>query len=174
VFLVTFALAWMIPGNPLEQPDRRPPPEIEQAMLRQYNLDNPWRFARSYVVNVVFHGDFGPSLHEKDLRVSEIITHRLPVSAAVGLAALAVALLGGLGAGVLGAVRPGSVLEMGSLGVALVGVSLPTFVTGSVLLPTLHDRAGELVRGLPGPHDLAQHVLQHGQQQRRPMEEPGI
>lgn len=135
VFTVTFALAWMIPGNPLERPEgQRPPPEVQQAMLRQYNLDSPWRFATAYLKGVLLHGDLGPSLRYADQRVSGIIAGALPVNVQLGAAALAIALLLGLGAGLCGALGPGSPADTASLAVALVGISLPTFVTGSVFL----------------------------------------
>lgn len=134
IFVVTFTLAWVVPGSPIGTADRSPPPEIEAAMKRQYNLDNPWRFAGQYLRGVFTRGDFGPSLRYLDLRVADIIRDGLPVSAAVGLAALIFALALGLFAGILGAIRPGSPLDMTSLALALVGVSLPTFVTGSLLL----------------------------------------
>ncbi len=141
IFLFTFALAWLIPGNPLENPEgRRPPPEVAAAMQRQYNLDSPWNFAVGYLRGVFIGSerypapDFGPSLHYQDQRVSQIIASGLPVSATVGAAALLVGLTLGTVAGVLGALKPGSALDLSSLVVALVGVSLPSFVTGSVLL----------------------------------------
>lgn len=135
ILLVTFMFAWLIPGNPLERPEgQRPPLEIQHAMARQYNLDNPWSFLGGYVRSVLFRGDFGPSLQYRDQRVNDIIASGLPVSAMLGLVGLIVALHLGLGAGILGALRPGSVLDLSSLAVALVGVSLPTFVTGSILL----------------------------------------
>ncbi|WP_428387579.1 ABC transporter permease [Mucisphaera sp.] len=141
IFLVTFTLAWVVPGNPLERPEgQRPPPEVQEAMARQYNLHSPWAFLSSYVSNVVVGSeqygrlDFGPSLRYTDQRVSSIIGQALPVSAALGLAALAVALFLGTLAGVIGALKPGSWLDMSSLMVALIGVSLPNFVTGSILL----------------------------------------
>lgn len=134
IFVVTFALAWLVPGNPLEQPEgKRPPPEIQEAMLRQYNLHSPWAFATSYLSGVA-KGDFGPSLHYQDQRVSDIIASGLPVSAQLGAAALAVGLFLGTIAGVVGALWPRSPIDGASLAVALVGVSLPNFVTGSVLL----------------------------------------
>ncbi len=50
VLLITFALAWLAPGNPLERPEgRRPSPEVAAALRAQYNLDSPWRFLGSYV-----------------------------------------------------------------------------------------------------------------------------
>ncbi len=135
IFIATFALAWIIPGNPLERPEgQRPPVAVQQAMLRQYNLDDPWRFAAGYLKGVLLEGDFGPSLRYGSQRVNDILAAGLPVNIQLGAAALAVALFVGLGTGVIGALRPGSALDLTSLGVALVGISLPTFVTGSVLL----------------------------------------
>lgn len=133
IFVVTFVLAWVVPGNPLEVGERRPPREIEEAMLRQYNLHSPWAFAAGYVRGVMV-GDLGPSLRRRGERVSDILWNGLPISAAIGAAAIGLALVIGMSAGIVGALRPGSVLELGTMGVALVGVSLPTFVTGSLLL----------------------------------------
>jgi oligopeptide transport system permease protein len=135
IFGVTFVLAWVAPGSPLERPDgRRPPVAVQEAMERQYNLHSPWTFAGSYLKDVFLHADFGPSLQYPEIRVSQIIAEALPVSAAIGVGALLVGLVVGVGAGVVGALKPGSVLDAGSLGIALLGVSLPAFVTGSVLL----------------------------------------
>lgn len=135
VFLVTFALAWIAPGNPLERPEgQRPPPEVQEAMRRQYNLDSPWRFMRGYVTNLVLHGDFGPSLAQRGVSVGQIMAEALPVSVALGTLALLIGVGLGIGAGVIGAWRPGGILDLSSLVVALIGISIPTFVTAAVLL----------------------------------------
>ncbi|MCW5769423.1 MAG: ABC transporter permease [Phycisphaeraceae bacterium] len=165
VFLITLALAWGIPGNPLENPEgRRPPPEIAEAMKAQYNMDSFWSFATSYVdratgtrwlrarlsgehsrrdadalaaglappVHYVF--DLGPSLQYRDRNVNEIIGSALPVSATLGLAAILIALVIGLAAGVVGAIRPNSPADVATLTLALIGISTPTFVAGTLLL----------------------------------------
>ena len=135
IFTVTFTLAWLIPGNPLEQPEgRRPPKEVQEAMLRQYNLDSPLSFFGSYLKDAVLHGDLGPSLKYRDQRVNDIIASGLPVSVALGVAALIFSLALGLAAGITGAMKPGSIFDMSSLVVSLIGISLPSFVTGMVLL----------------------------------------
>jgi len=135
IFIVTFSLAWVVPGNPLERPEgQRPPIEVQEAMARQYNLDSPWRFMKGYLAGVLLHGDLGPSLYYRDMRVGEIIGAALPVSAALGVGAMLFGLVLGLGAGAIGALRPGTALDLSSMLVALVGVSLPAFVTGAVLL----------------------------------------
>ncbi|MEM0914526.1 MAG: ABC transporter permease [Planctomycetota bacterium] len=134
VFAITFTLAWVVPGNPLDNPDgRRPDPEVMEAMKRQYNLDSPWSFLSSYVPGL-FRGDLGPSLIYRDQTVADIIASGLPVSATLGVAALAFAFLFGTFAGVIGSMFPRTPLDLSSSIVSLIGVSLPSFVTGSVLL----------------------------------------
>jgi oligopeptide transport system permease protein len=152
VYTLTLALAWAVPGNPLENSERRPPPEVVEAMERQYNLQSFWAFYFSYLKNAsgvayvmedrgaagapgtgrVF--DLGPSLQYRDQRVNEIIGAALPVSVTVGSAAMFIALVVGVGLGEAGAVRPNSMLDAGTLALALIGISLPTFVIATLLL----------------------------------------
>lgn len=165
IYTLTLTLAWLVPGNPLENPEgRRPPPEVRAAMLRQYNLDSFPRFYFSYLENAtgirslreslsgqarrraesaraagqapprrrVF--DLGPSLHYRDQRVNDIVAASLPVSVTLGGLAILIALGIGLAAGVAGALRPNSPLDLATLALALVGISLPSFVIGTVLL----------------------------------------
>jgi len=145
VYTATFLLAWQIPGNPLEKDGRRPPPEVMEAMQAQYNLDDPVAFYGDYLWNAsglawasgehdgpVFN--LGPSLRHENWTVNDILMAQLPVSMTVGLCAILLALCIGLTAGVLGATRPGSLLDAASFVVAIVGISLPSFVIGVVLL----------------------------------------
>jgi len=164
IYTLTLALAWAVPGNPLENPEgRRPPPEVVEAMQAQYNLDSFWNFYSSYLHSAsgvkwvqenlsgeaareraaadaagvapperrVF--DLGPSLQYRDRNVNEIVAAALPVSVTVGGAAILLALVVGLSAGVVGAVRPNSLADVSTLAVALIGISQPTFVIGTVL-----------------------------------------
>jgi oligopeptide transport system permease protein len=78
--------------------------------------------------------DLGPSLKNPDWRVNQIIAGSLPVSVTLGLAAMALALVVGVAAGVIGAVKPNSVADLLTLAVALVGISLPSFVIGTALV----------------------------------------
>lgn len=143
---------------------RRPSAEVAKAMLAQYNLDNYWTFYGSYLSSVTgvkfvresFSGeraareraaedegrarpqryifDMGPSLQYPDHRVNEIVSGAMPVSVTLGGAAILIALVTGVIAGVVGAVRPNSLADISTLLVALIGISLPSFVTGTVLL----------------------------------------
>ncbi|MBT8484864.1 MAG: ABC transporter permease [Phycisphaerales bacterium] len=145
IYTITFTLAWLIPGNPLENPEgRRPPEEITQAMLEQYRLDSYWGFYWDYLgkatgVSWVLGAhprpfDLGPSLKHENWTVNEILAAGLPVSVTLGLAAILLACVIGITSGVIGGVRPGSVVDLATLLVALVGISLPSFVIGAALL----------------------------------------
>ena len=137
IFTVTFVLVWELPGSPLEAPDhKRPDPAVLKAMERQYNLDSRWSFITGYVQGLA-RFDLGPSLQHRGQRVNDFLARGLPVSMTLGFVALVFALLLGSVAGILGALKPGSALDAGSMAVALLGVSLPNFVTGSLLLVLL-------------------------------------
>jgi oligopeptide transport system permease protein len=153
VYTITFLLAWALPGSAvLNDEGRQPPQAVLEAIERQYNLDNQWRFYVEYLSEAsgvsyirdrlggrshaeaapIF--DFGPSLRHQDWTVNEILGSTLPVSVSLGLLAVLIALAIGLGAGIIGALKPGSPADLATLSVALIGVSLPSFVTGAALL----------------------------------------
>ncbi len=134
IYTITFTLAWLAPGNPLEVEGRQPPAEVAEQMKAQYNLDDPVKFYLSYLNNALFHFDLGPSLKYKDWSVNQIIADTLPVSVVLGFGAITLAMLLGIPAGIVGAVKRDTVWDFSLLSVALIGISLPSFVTGSVLL----------------------------------------
>lgn len=145
IYTITFLLAWQIPGNPLQNPEgRRPPAEVVAAMLRQYKLDSSWDFYWDYLgkasgASWVLGGadrpfDLGPSLQHQDWSVNEILASNLPVSITLGIAAIMLACVIGLIAGVIGGIRPGSIADSVTLLIALIGISLPAFVVGTALL----------------------------------------
>ena len=145
IYTITFTLAWLIPGNPLENPEgRRPPPEIVAAMKAQYNLDNPVVFYFDYLGKATGISwligrhdrpfDLGPSLRHENWSVNEILAGSVPVSMTLGLTAILLACLIGITTGVIGALKPGSIADLSTLLLALVGISLPPFVVGTLLL----------------------------------------
>lgn len=151
IYTISFILAWAIPGNPLErEAARQPPEEVQQAMLARYNLDDPWTFYWEYLGGVSGYDwvrakvagdptpppvfDFGPSIKYEGWSVTQIIGSALPISVQLGMVAILIALLLGTVAGTLGAVWRGGPIDAAALTLVLIGISLPTFVTGSALL----------------------------------------
>lgn len=135
IYTVTFLLAWALPGSAvLRDEGRAPPPEVLAAMEARYNLDNPLAFYFGYLEGVLTRFDLGPSLRYADWSVNEVLRDSLPVSVTLGLCAVGIALVIGTLTGVVGALRPGSWLDGAALSLALIGVSLPTFVIGTALL----------------------------------------
>lgn len=96
----------------------------ERARAAEAGLAPPRRF--------VF--DMGPSLFYVDQTVNEVVGASLWVSVTLGAMSILIALAIGVGAGVVGAIRPNSLLDLATLVIALVGISLPSFVIGTVLL----------------------------------------
>ncbi len=139
VFIVTFALIWSVPGDPLIGEKGSGEQDLENK-LRQYNLHSPWAFLEAYLTGIFIGTEkhspphLGFSLTSESLTVNELLADRLPISVSLGLAALALALTIGLVSGVIGAAWPGSPLDWTSLSLALLGVSLPVFVTATALL----------------------------------------
>ena len=153
IYTVTFALAWALPGEAVVNDEgRQPPAAVLDAIERQYDLDSPYRFYYRYLYRVTglrfvvekmkgaegnpgpYVFNLGPSLKYEDWNVNEIIGASLPVSIVLGLSAMIIAVGIGVGAGVLGALRPNSWIDLSTLLVALIGISLPSFVIGTVLL----------------------------------------
>ena len=142
IYTLTLVLAWAVPGNPLENPEGRQPPEsVMAAMKAQYNLDSFPKFYVSYLDSAsgliprprpVF--DLGPSLKHRDERVAGILAGALPVSVSLGILAILIAVTVGVTAGVVGAVKPNSFADLATLVVALIGISLPSFVIGTLFV----------------------------------------
>lgn len=132
IYLITFLLAWVAPGDPFSG-DRKLDPIVEQTLREKYHADSPWTFLSVYPLQML-RGDFGPSLTHKEWGVREIIAASLPISVALGTAALTIGVLLGVAIGTLAAVKRGGVLDWVSLTLALGGISIPSFVVAALLL----------------------------------------
>jgi oligopeptide transport system permease protein len=133
IYTITFLLVMIVPGNPFETEGRRMSPVIEQALRQRYGMEDNWTFYWSYLGNMV-QLDFGESLFYRDWTCNQIIAHSLPISAALGSYALMIALVCGVLFGVLGAVYRYSSMDYATLAIAIIGVSVPSFVVAATLL----------------------------------------
>jgi oligopeptide transport system permease protein len=133
IVTLAFAVVRSAPGGPFDA-EQSLPPQVKANLERAYGLDQPLALQYARYLRGVVHGDFGPSLRYRDLSVRELIVQGLPVSLTLGFCALIVALAVGLPLGILAARRRGSALDHGIMGLAVLGVALPSFVIGPVLV----------------------------------------
>src|SRR3712207_2917284 len=102
--------------------------------MRDFYSATPGRFLAFYPWKMITQGDPGPSLVNQELSVNEIIGASLPVSMTLGVVAVGIAVFVGVAIGTLAAVKRGGAFDWLSLSVALVGISLPSFVAAGLLV----------------------------------------
>ena len=133
VISATFLLVHSAPGGPFSA-DKAVPPEVIKALEAQYNLDQPlWQQYVSYLGDVL-RGDFGPSFKYSGRTVNELIAAGLPATAELALYAMLVALVIGISAGVVAAMRPNSMQDYLPMSAAMLGICMPSFLLGPLLV----------------------------------------
>ena len=130
---VTFFLIRIAPGGPFDS-DKNLPPEIQANLDRKYHLDEPLWVQFGLYLKALLHGDLGPSYHYRDYDVSELIVDGFAVSGALGVMAMALAIVAGVAAGVMAALGRNSVVDAMVMTAAMTGISIPNFVIAPVLL----------------------------------------
>lgn len=137
MILVVVSLTWglirVAPGN-FYTGDKPIPPAIVKNLREKYGLDRPWYVQYGKMLSNTAHGDFGASLKYQGQSVNVILKSALPVSATIGVLAYVLALAVGILFGVLAALRQNSRLDYSSMALAMVGISLPNFVLGPLLV----------------------------------------
>lgn len=129
---VSFFLLRSLPGNPFATSNLLAP-EIQAKMMSYYGLDRPlFEQYMTYMGNLV-QGDMGASIKYTNREVTKIISETFPISADLGLRALAVGYPVGLFLGVLSARKRGKAVDYGCVMIAVIGMSIPSFVLGSLL-----------------------------------------
>jgi len=127
VFTISFFLMEFSPGGPFLG-ERKLPDEIRRNLEEFYDL-NGTRSERYFkTLGRVAILRFGPSTKLKDYTVNRVIAEGLPVSMALGVVALTIALGVGLTAGVIAAVKRNTLYDFGFMGLATVGIAVPNFV----------------------------------------------
>jgi len=132
IITAAFFLMRAAPGGPFDE-EQAIPPEIHANLEAAYGLDQPVLLQfRNYLAGLL-RGDLGPSFKYRDFRVSELIVRGLPVTLTVGGLALLLALAVGIPLGMLAALRQNGMVDHAVMGLALVGIAVPSFVVAPVL-----------------------------------------
>jgi oligopeptide transport system permease protein len=157
VVTVTWGLIRIAPGTFYDS-EKKLPPAIEANIKKKYGLDKPW-YSQYFMMlgnvtcrtmasdETTLNGfqfnvgssrvkcfDFGDSLKYEGQSVNEIIWRHLPYSATIGIIAYILALFIGGGAGLFAALRQNSIYDYGSMALAMLGLSVPNFVLGPILV----------------------------------------
>jgi oligopeptide transport system permease protein len=133
VVTLTWALIRLAPGN-FYSGEKKLPAAIEKNIRVKYGLDRPWYVQYGKVMGNVLRLDFGNSLRYENETVNDILKRTVPVSAALGTCAYLLALVVGVLFGTLAALKQNSKLDYASMGLAMLGISLPNFVLGPILV----------------------------------------
>jgi oligopeptide transport system permease protein len=133
VVTVTWGLIRVAPGN-FYTGEKKLPAGVEKAIRAKYGLDKPWYEQYGIMMSNIVRGDFGDSLKYQGESVNEIIRRHLPYSAVIGLLGYLLALAIGLSAGTFAALKQNSSFDYGSMSLAMLGLSVPNFVLGPLLV----------------------------------------
>jgi oligopeptide transport system permease protein len=183
VSFITFFLMHAVPGGPFER-EKSLPPDVIERLEAKYNLDEPLymqyihyvsdilvptitnetKESNRFLINIDLPGDtyirwmdFGPSFKAAASRsVTDIFRENLPVSVRLGIAAMGVAMSIGIPLGIIAALRRNTIYDYGSMGIAILGVSVPVIVLG----PLLRYIVGVELKWLPVTWGAADNSIQ--------------
>ncbi len=135
--LILIALAFFMirvaPGGPFDA-EKALLPEIEANLRAAYHMDEPLYQQFLRYVGGLLRGDFGPSFQYRDYTVTELIMAGFPVSLRLGGGAMIIALLVGVTAGSVAALRQNTRTDYTVMSVSMTGISVPNFVTAPMLI----------------------------------------
>jgi oligopeptide transport system permease protein len=137
MLLVVVSLTWglirLAPGN-FYTGEKKLTPAIEKNLSEKYGLNKPWYVQYGKVLWNIARFDFGNSLKYEGQSVNQILWRALPVSATLGLCAYLLALFVGITTGTLAALKQNSWIDYASMTLAMIGISIPNFVLGPLLV----------------------------------------
>ncbi|HAU60387.1 MAG TPA: ABC transporter [Opitutae bacterium] len=130
---LTFFMTRFAPGGPFDS-EKAIPEEIKVNLESHFGLNLPLFDQYLLYMKNLLAGDLGPSFKYVGWDVSELIGVAFPVSLGLGVSALLIALFVGLPAGMVAALRKNTLWDYLPMGLAMVGICLPTFVLGPILI----------------------------------------
>jgi oligopeptide transport system permease protein len=133
ILLLAFVFMRTAPGGPFDS-ERSLPPQIETALRARYHLDEPLIVQFGRYLRDLSRGDLGPSFRYRNRSVVEIIAQTAPISLTLGMMAIALALVIGIPAGVVSALRQHTWVDHVAMAAATAGICIPNFVLGPLLV----------------------------------------
>src|SRR5690606_21385436 len=146
------------PGGPFDQ-ERSLPADIEANLRAAYHLDEPLYMQFGRYLGGLLRGDFGPSFQYRDLTVPALIATGLPVPLRLGASPILPALVLGVTAGSIAALRQNHTTDHAVMTVSMTGISIPNFVMAPILILVFAIYLGWLPAGGWGGGALRNMVL---------------
>ncbi len=143
IITLSFFIIRVAPGGPFSR-EKELPQQVLENIEKKYHLDEPLVVQYGRYLFDVIRGDLGPSFRYMDRDVNFYIFSSLPVSMVLGVISLGIAIILGVGSGILSAVKQNSIIDYATMSVAVVGISVPLFVIGPVLMYFLSLKLGWL------------------------------
>ena len=155
---VAFFMMRAAPGGPFDL-ERSLPQEIEENLRAAYHLDDPLYLQFARYLGGILRGDFGPSFQYRDFTVTELIATGFPVSLRLGGSAILLALVIGVTAGSIAALKQNRLTDHAVMTVSMTGISIPNFVMAPILILVFAIHLGWLPAGGWGGGALRNMVL---------------
>ncbi|MBT8087531.1 MAG: oligopeptide ABC transporter permease OppB [Gammaproteobacteria bacterium] len=146
VIVLAFLMVHAAPGGPFDD-ERALPPDIEANIARAYHLDESLPKQLLRYLSGLLRGDLGPSYRYRDYTVNELIGDAFPLSLKLGAMAMTLALVIGIAAGVLAALRQDTVIDRAVMMLSMTGISIPVFVVAPLLVLLFAVKLGWLPAG---------------------------
>lgn len=143
VITVAFFMMRAAPGSPFVN-ERQLSPQIEAVVMARFGMDKPLHEQYVDYLAGVVKGDFGPSLKYRDKSVLDILSENYMVSLILGGVSILLAAVVGMSLGVIAALRQNKIADYFTMGVAILGVCIPTFVTAPLLVLVFASKLGWL------------------------------
>lgn len=131
IVTAVFLLVRKLPGDPFMDP--KVPPETQQKMHEYYGLDKPMFEQYITYMGNLLRGDLGTSLRTQNRSINEVLIKAFPYSIDLGLRALIFAVVAGLFLGILAALYQNQFWDHFGMTLAVIGVSIPSFIIGTLL-----------------------------------------
>lgn len=133
ILTVTFFLMNTMPGDPTQSSMKVLPEAVVENLKARWGIDKPVHEQYVIYLKNLAHGDMGESYKTPGLTANQVIEERFPASLRLGLQAVVVSLIIGLILGILAAFNRGKWLDFLTIFIAILGVSIPSFVFAALL-----------------------------------------
>lgn len=134
IVTLTFTLMHLIPGDPFASESDQLPAQILANMQAKYHLDKPLTVQYFIYLKNLMSLDLGPSIKSDTRTVNDMIADGFPASATLGMQAIVVAVFFGILLGIIAALNRNKSLDYLAMGIAVLGISVPSFIMSPVLI----------------------------------------